>query len=140
MIFLAIAWRWIARAAGGAWRALETSKPLRWIAAGAVALFVAVFTFKRAVEKAKREGRREGREEILDRIERDTKNAVQKIEEAERQITREVGPPDVFEDAGDGKGLTTDDYNGRELERVRRKSEGDPRNRGNPRTLPRDPV
>lgn len=140
MLFLALAGRWIARTAAGAWRAVSSSKTLQWILAGVIAALVALFTLKRALDKTRQAGRREGREEILDKIERDTKNAVKRIAEAERRIEKEHGPAPVFEDNGDGEGLTTDDLNRRELERLRKRAEDDPRNRGNPRSTPRSDI
>lgn len=131
------AWQALAGAADATVRAVKGSKTLQYIAAGLVAALVFFFGVKRAVNKARREGAEEGKEKILDRIERDSKHAIEKIEEAGRDLQEEIGPAPVYEDSGDGRGLVSDDLNSRELERLRQRTEGDPRNRRNPREDPR---
>ena len=140
MLFFAAAWRWIAGAFRSAAKAVAESRPLQYLIVALAVVAGVVFGVKRAVNKARKAGERAGRETILDKIEKDTKNVVQKIERAERQVERELGRPPVFEDRRDGKGLSTDDLNARELERLRQRSETDPRNRGNPRSTPRSDV
>lgn len=137
MLALIAFWRWISGAARGAWRAVKASKPLTWTLIGLATLAAIVFGYRRAIAKAKKLGAEEREEQIIDRIERDTKNAIHKIEEAERELSQAIGPAPVYEDHGDGGGLTTDDLNARELERLRQRAADDPRNRRNPRTDPR---
>jgi hypothetical protein len=138
MLALIAFWRWISGAAVSAWRTVRASKPLTYALVGLATLAAIVFGYRRAIAKAKKLGAEEREEQIIDRIERDTKNAVNKIEEAERELSQAIGPAPVYEDHGDGGGLTTDDYNARQLERLRKRAEADPRNRGNPRQDPRD--
>jgi hypothetical protein len=138
MLALIAFWRWISGAAVSAWRTVRASKPLTYALVGLATLAAIVFGYRRAIAKAKKLGAEEREEQIIDRIERDTKNAVNKIEEAERELSKEIGNAPVYEDHGDGRGLTTDDLNSRELERLRQRAEADPRNRANPRQDPRD--
>lgn len=140
MLFFAAAWRWISGAFRSAAKAVAESRPLQYLIVGLAVVAGVIFGVKRAVNKARKAGERAGRETILDKIEKDTKHVVQEIERAERQVERELGRPPVFEDRGDGEGLSTDDLNARELERLRQRSEADPRNRGNPRSTPRPDV
>lgn len=141
MIAFAIgAWRLISAGALTAWRTVKASKPLTWTLIGLAFLAALLFGHRRAIKNAKRAGAREEREQIVDKIEKDTKHAIEKIEEAEREITRNLGPPPVFEDKGEGEGLESDPYNARQLERLQKRADDDPRNRGNPRSTPRPDV
>lgn len=137
MLVILGAWRAFSGAAAGAWRAVAASRPLQYALAGLAGFLLVVFGIRRAVKQAKAAGAAEREETIFDQIERDTKDAIEKIETAERDISQAIGPAPVFEDAGDGRGLTTDDLNSRELERLRSRAETDHRNRGNPREDPR---
>lgn len=137
MLFIFSAWQWLAGGASKLWRTVTASKPLTYAALGIVGALALIFGYRRAIAKAKKMGAEEREEEIFDKIERDTKDAIRKIEEAERKHEAAAGPPPVFEDRGDGEGLTTDDLNSRELERLRERADDDPRNRKNPRSTPR---
>lgn len=140
MLFLVSAWRWISGAARSAGSAIANSKALQWALIGLATLAAVIFGVKRAVHKARKAGERAGRETIIDKIEKDTKHVLQEIEAAERGIERDLGRPPVFEDKGDGEGLTTEDLNTRSLERLRERAREDTRNRGNPRSTPRPDV
>lgn len=118
-------------------RAVKGSRTLQIIAGAIVAGLIAFFGIDRAIKKARREGEEKGKQTILDRIEEDSKHALEKIEEAGRDLSQEIGPAPVYEDAGDGRGLVSDDLNSRERNRLRELAAGDPRNRGNPREDPR---
>jgi flagellar biosynthesis/type III secretory pathway M-ring protein FliF/YscJ len=137
MLAIAAFFRWFTGGLSRAWRTIAASKPLTYLLVGTLALLAAVFGVKRALRKARKAGADEREEKIFDRIERDTKDAIEKIETAERELSKEIGQAPDFEDTGDGRGLTTDDLNSRELERLRQRAAADPRNRGNPRTDPR---
>ena len=135
-LFLA-AWQTLTAAASGAVRALKASRPLRWTVGIIAAGLAALIGLNIALKRARAAGARERETQIIDRVERDTKNAIEKIEEAERNISAEIGAPPVYADTGDGRGLTTDDLNQREFERLRQRAAKDDRNRRNPREDPR---
>ena len=137
MLVILGAWRAISGAAGGAWHAVAASRHLQYALAGITGVLLVLFGIRRAVKKAKAAGAAEREETIFDQIERDTKNAIEKIETAERDISQAIGPAPVYQDAGDGRGLVSDDLNSRELERLRSRAETDNRNRRNPREDPR---
>lgn len=135
LTLLAGFWASISSGAAIAWRAVLKSQTLQIL----IGLALFLWGANRVIKQTKKAGIREGERRTLDRIEEETRNAVRKIEEKERKIERQIGPAPIYEDEGGGEGLTTDDYNAREyerLKRLRRYTETDPDNRRNPREDP----